>query len=404
MLSLREFPRHLIALALGTLALGIAEFSMMSILSAVAADLGVSIPKAGHFISAYASGVCAGVILMVVALRGIPLKRLLLGLAAVIFAGSTFTAFAVNYPMMIIGRFISGLPHGIYFGVGAIVTAQLAKPGMASRDVCLMAIGMTVANLIGVPLGSFLSWAVSWRAAFALVAFFAFVLFFAIRAWVPNLPALPDKGFLAQFRFLGSLSPWLVLGAIALGNGGFFAYYSYVNPVMEDVAGLPASSMSAIIALAGFGMVAGNLISARVAGHISDPAIACIGQGVLCAALGALFLTAHWSLPAIILTAVAAGCVFFMSGPEQIMVFAEAGDGKLLGAALGQVAFNGGNAIGAYIGGLPIAAGKSAEWAAIPGSISAMTGFALLYIVWRIHDIRRRERLEAKNAPDDDED
>lgn len=402
MLSLRNFPRHLIALALGTLALGIAEFSMMSVLSAAAEDLGVSIPQAGHFISAYASGVCAGVILMVVALRRIPLKRLLLALAAVIFAGSAFTALAVSYPMMIAGRFLSGLPHGIYFGVGAIVTAQLAKPGMASRDVCLMALGMTAANLAGVPLGSFLAWAVSWRAAFVLVAFFAFLLFFAVRAWVPALPALPDRGFLAQFRFLGSLPPWLVLGAIALGNGGFFAYYSYVNPVMEDVAGLPASSMSAVIALAGFGMVAGNLLSARVAGHISDPAIACIGQGVLCAALGALFLAAHWSPAAVVLTALAAGCVFFMSGPEQIMVFAEAGDGKLLGAALGQVAFNGGNAIGAWIGGLPIAAGKSAEWAAVPGSVSVLTGFALLYIVWRISAVRRRERLEARSKPDGD--
>lgn len=223
---------------------------------------------------ALALGVCAGVAVMVVAARGIALSRMLYLLAGLIFAGNLFAALAFDYWSMLAARFIAGLPHGAYFGVGAIVAISLAAPGQASRDVCLMVTGMTIANLVGVPLGSFLAWSLSWRATFAVVACAALLLILALRLWMPHVPALPNKGFRTQFRFLGHLTPWLVLGAIGLGNGGFFACYSYVNPIMETVASVPTSLMSAVIALAGFGMVAGNLLSARLAGRFSDQALA----------------------------------------------------------------------------------------------------------------------------------
>lgn len=375
-------PRHLLALALGTLSLGIAEFSMMSILSNVAESLAVSIPEAGHFISAYALGVCAGVAVMVVAARGIALSRMLYILAGLIFAGNLFAALAFDYWSMLAARFIAGLPHGAYFGVGAIVATSLAAPGQASRDVCLMVTGMTIANLVGVPLGSFLAWSLSWRATFAVVACAALLLILALRLWMPHVPALPNKGFRAQFRFLGHLTPWLVLGAIGLGNGGFFACYSYVNPIMETVAGVPASLMSAVIALAGFGMVAGNLLSARLAGRFSDQALACSGQCVLFLSLAGILLWAPSTAAAVILTTVAAGCVFFVSGPEQVMILTNAREGQLLAAALGQTAFNFGNAVGAWLGGMPIDAGRTAEWSALPGCALAFTGFLLLALAW----------------------
>ena len=383
-------PRHLLALALGTLSLGIAEFAMMSILSNVAESLAVSIPEAGHFISAYALGVCAGVAVMVVAARGIALSRMLYILAGLIFAGNLFAALAFDYWSMLAARFIAGLPHGAYFGVGAIVATSLAAPGQASRDVCLMVTGMTIANLVGVPLGSFLAWSLSWRATFAVVACAALLLILALRLWMPHVPALPNKGFRAQFRFLGHLTPWLVLGAIGLGNGGFFACYSYVNPIMETVAGVPASLMSAVIALAGFGMVAGNLLSARLAGRFSDQALACSGQCVLFLSLAGILLWAPSTAAAVILTTVAAGCVFFVSGPEQVMILTNAKEGQLLAAALGQTAFNFGNAVGAWLGGMPIDAGRTAEWSALPGCALAFTGFLLLALAWWIHLERKR--------------
>ena len=383
-------PRHLLALALGTLSLGIAEFSMMSILSNVAESLAVSIPEAGHFISAYALGVCAGVAVMVVAARGIALSRMLYILAGLIFAGNLFAALAFDYWSMLAARFIAGLPHGAYFGVGAIVATSLAAPGQASRDVCLMVTGMTIANLVGVPLGSFLAWSLSWRATFAVVACAALLLILALRLWMPHVPALPNKGFRAQFRFLGHLTPWLVLGAIGLGNGGFFACYSYVNPIMETVASVPTSLMSAVIALAGFGMVAGNLLSARLAGRFSDQALACSGQCVLFLSLAGILLWAPSTAAAVILTTVAAGCVFFVSGPEQVMILTNAREGQLLAAALGQTAFNFGNAVGAWLGGMPIDAGRTAEWSALPGCTLAFTGFLLLALAWWIHLERKR--------------
>lgn len=383
-------PRHLLALALGTLSLGIAEFSMMSILSNVAESLAVSIPEAGHFISAYALGVCASVAVMVVAARGIALSRMLYILAGLIFAGNLFAALAFDYWSMLAARFIAGLPHGAYFGVGAIVATSLAAPGQASRDVCLMVTGMTIANLVGVPLGSFLAWSLSWRATFAVVACAALLLILALRLWMPHVPALPNKGFRAQFRFLGHLTPWLVLGAIGLGNDGFFACYSYVNPIMETVAGVPASLMSAVIALAGFGMVAGNLLSARLAGRFSDQALACSGQCVLFLSLAGILLWAPSTAAAVILTTVAAGCVFFVSGPEQVMILTNAREGQLLAAALGQTAFNFGNAVGAWLGGMPIDAGRTAEWSALPGCALAFTGFLLLALAWWIHLERKR--------------
>ena len=308
-------PRHVPALALGTLALGVAEFSMMSILLPVADDLGVTVPEAGHFISAYAAGVCAGVLIMAAAARKMPLKTLLLIIVGIITLGNTLTVFVGSYHLMLLSRFIAGLPHGAYFGAAGVLCTQLAEPGKASRDMCLMVAGMTIANLAGVPLASFLAWAVSWRAAFAIAAAAALITFSAIRITVPKVPALPDSGFAAQFRFLRSLEPWLVLGAIGLGNGGFFAYYSYVNPVMEHVAAVPASMMSVVITLAGAGMVLGNLFCAKISSSFSDESLAAAGQGVLLLSLASVFFLAHWSPAAIALTTLAAGCVFFISGP-----------------------------------------------------------------------------------------
>ncbi len=382
--------KHVLALALGTLALGIAEFSMMSILLPTAEDLSVTVPEAGHFISAYA----AGVLLMVTIARRIPLKRLLLIIAGLICLGNTLTIFAPSYSLMIVSRFIAGLPHGAFFGVGSIVCAKLAGPGKASHDVSMMVAGMTIANLGGVPLASFLAWALSWRAAFVIAALLALLALLAIRLWVPQTEPLPDRGFKAQFRFLGTLEPWLVLGAIGLGNGGFFAYYSYVNPVIEHVAEIPASMMSLVITLAGAGMVLGNLFCAKISSRFSDPSLAAAGQGCLFITLVALFFMAHWAPAAVLLTALAAACVFFISGPEQVMMIENAGEGQLLAAALAQCSFNAGNAVGAWLGGLPIEAGKAANWAAMPGIFLALAGFGLLFAKWQIHLIRQRERME----------
>ena len=228
--------KSLIALAFGTLGLGIAEFVMMGILPDVAKDLGISIPTAGHFISAYALGVCVGAPVLTLA-RKYPLKHILLVLVTLIMIGNICAAMAPNYWVLLIARFISGLPHGAYFGVGSIVAERLADKGKGSEAVSIMIAGMTIANLFGVPLGTSLSTMLSWRVTFLLVGIWGIVILYYIWRWVPHVEGLEDTGFKGQFRFLRTPAPWLILGATALGNGGVFCWYSYINPMLTNVSG-----------------------------------------------------------------------------------------------------------------------------------------------------------------------
>ena len=206
--------KSLIALAFGTLGLGIAEFVMMGILPDVAKDLGVSIPVAGHFISAYALGVCVGAPTLILA-RKHPLKHILLALVTLIMLGNICAAMAPNYWVLLLARFISGLPHGAYFGVASIVAEKLADKGKGSEAVSIMIAGMTIANLFGVPLGTSLSNATSWRVTFLLVGCWGVIILYYIWRWVPHVEGLKDTGFKGQFRFLKTPVPWLILGPSA---------------------------------------------------------------------------------------------------------------------------------------------------------------------------------------------
>ncbi|MDE5907111.1 MAG: MFS transporter, partial [Alistipes sp.] len=184
--------KSLIALAFGTLALGMSEFVMMGILPDIARSLGITIPEAGHLISAYALGVCAGAPLMVLCARTRPLKQILLALAALIVAGNACAAAAPGYWTLLAMRFVSGLPHGAFFGVGSIVAERVASADRRAEAVSIMIVGMTVANLFGVPLGTYICGALTWRATFAIVAVWGVVAAVLIRRWVPALPPLPD--------------------------------------------------------------------------------------------------------------------------------------------------------------------------------------------------------------------
>ena len=199
--NLITMKKSLIALAFGTLGLGIAEFVMMGILPDVAKALNISIATAGHLISAYAIGVCVGAPLLIIA-RKYPLKNILLVLVSMIMLGNIIAASAPNYWILMLGRFISGLPHGAYFGVGSIVAEKLADKGKGSEAVSIMIAGMTVANLFGVPLGTSLSAAISWRMTFLLVGVWGVLILYYIWRWVPQVEKLPDTGFKGQFRFL----------------------------------------------------------------------------------------------------------------------------------------------------------------------------------------------------------
>ena len=376
--------KSLIALAFGTLALGIAEFVMMGILPDVARSLGVSIPEAGRLISAYAVGVCCGAPLLVV-VHKYPLKNILLALSCMILLGSTLAAFSANYWMLLAARFISGLPHGAYFGVASIVAVRLADEHHKTGAVSIMVAGMTVANLFGVPLATGLSSTVSWRLPFVLVMFVSLIVVYYIWKWVPGVGALPDKGFRHQFAFLKSDAPWLILAATMLANGGIFCWYSYVSPLLIS-GGFSAETLPALMIAAGFGMVAGNMISGRLCDHHRPGHVVATTQCVAIATLLLIFWLADCGWLSAALMVVCTGCLFAVSSPQQFLILKYAPGGELLGGASIQVAFNLGNALGAFCGGLPIAAGLPPRYAALAGVPFVMLGLLSFVIFCRKYE------------------
>lgn len=369
--------KSLIALAFGTLGLGVAEFVMMGILPDVASSLCISITEAGHLISAYAIGVCAGAFLLLAA-RAYPLKYVLIALVTIMVIGNLGAALATSYPMLLVSRLISGLPHGAYFGVGSIVAEKLAEKGHGTEAVSIMVAGMTVANLFGVPLGTALSSLLSWRLTFALVAVWGIAVAYYIARWVPMVDNLPDTGFKGQFRFLRKPAPWLILGATLLGNGGVFCWYSYISPLLTQEAGFPPESLTLLMVLAGSGMVVGNLASGRLSDRYKPGRVAASAQAIIALALVMTFFWArHPWLTAGLMWICTAG-LFAVSSPQQVLLIRYAPGGELLGAASVQVAFNLGNAIGAYFGGLPIDAGWGYRYPALIGAALAVAGALLL--------------------------
>ena len=372
--------KSLIALAFGTLALGIAEFAMMGILPSVASDLGISISTAGHFISAYALGVCGGAPILLWA-RKYSLKHILIGLVVLMAAGNLCAAFSSGYWILLLSRFVSGLPHGAYFGVASIVAGKLADEGRGSEAVSIMIAGMTVANLFGVPLGTSFSHLISWRVTFLLVGCWGIIVLYYIWRWIPHVEALQDTGFKGQFRFLKKPAPWLILGATALGNGGVFCWYSYITPLLTQVSGFSAESVTPLMVLAGFGMVVGNLVSGRLSDRYTPGRVGTVVLGILSISLVLVFFFSSNPWCSALLMALCTAGLFAVSGPEQVLIIRVAPGGEMLGGAAVQIAFNLGNAVGAYVGGLAVTGGY--RYPALAGVPFVCVGFLLFLVFYK---------------------
>lgn len=371
--------KSLLALAFGTLALGMTEFVMMGILSDVARDLHVTIPEAGHLVSAYALGVVFGALILVVSSRFRP-KNILLFLVSLITVGSLASALAPSYGVFLVARFVSGLPHGAYFGVASIVAVRLADEGHKAGAVSIMIAGMTVANLLGVPLGTALSSHISWRMPFVLVLFFSLLVLYYIWKWVPQIDATPSNGMKGQFRFLKTGAPWLILAGTMLGNGSVFCFYSYVTPILTIDSGVPEAYMSVIMVAAGFGMVVGNLTGGKMSDRYTPGAVAASVLLVASVSLFCVFFMAEYVVVAVAGTIMAVFGMFAMGGPQQYLIIRHAPGGEMLGGACIQVAFNTGNALGAYFGGLPIAHGMPNHYAALVGAPLALVAAVVMAV------------------------
>lgn len=373
--------KGLVSLSVGTFALGITEFMMMGILVSLAGSLGVSVAQAGHLISAYAMGVCVGAPVLLFA-RKLKLKNIMLILAAMIALGNLAAAFAPNFWTLFAARFVCGLPHGAYFGVGAIVARKLADPGKEVTAVSLMVAGMTVATLVGVPLATWITNTLSWRVAFMIVSAAGFITFFAVRRHVRDVGRLPDEGFKGQFRFLSTLPPWLIFGGVIFGQIGIYCWYSYIDPQLTEVAGFPTADLSWLMVLAGFGMFAGNLVSGRLSDRFKPSAVAAAVETAAIPVLVAAFLFGHYQVAIVIIMMAGTAALFGSSSPLQSSIVGYSRGGEMLGAACIQIAYNAGNAIAAAIGSAAIASGMSYSSTAILGVPFVAVGSVLLYVLY----------------------
>lgn len=371
--------KPLSALAAGTLVLGIAEFMIMGILPNVANGLGISNATAGHLISAYAIGVCFGAPMLVLA-RKFALKNILLALVGIMVLGNFCSAIAPNYHFMMLARFVSGLPHGAYFGVASIVALKLAPKGKTALAISIMISGMTIANLFGVPLGTTISTLLSWRAAFFLTSMFGLAALFLVFRLIPQVGGIEDTGFKGQFKFLKSIMPWLLIACTLLGNGSIFCWYSYINPLLTEVSGFPEKSISLLMFLAGVGMVCGNMLSGKLSDKFTPAKVATAVQGIIAISLMLIFFFAQYPILSATLMFICTFCLFALGSPQQLLLLQYSKGGEMLGAACVQIAFNLGNAIGAYAGGLPIEMGLPYNYTALVGFPAASLGFILFFI------------------------
>lgn len=379
----------LIPLSLGTFGLGLTEYVMMGILPDTARAMHVSIPQAGNFISMYALGVVAGSILLVILARTKPLKTILLWLMSIFTVANLATALVGNYHLFCLTRFIAGFPHGAFFGVGAISAGRLCQHGKENQAVAAMVAGMTFANLCGIPFGTFISHNFSWRITFLLIGLFGFVIIYSIHKLIPYLKPLPDNGFRGQFKFLRSPGPWLLIIAVIMGNGGIFCWYSYINPLLVNVSGIMPKYVSMVMILAGAGMCIGNYLGGKLSDKLSPAFVAGMTQLTACIALILIFFFSANPVLSILLMCVCTGCLFAVSAPGQVLLIENAKGGEMLGASFSQISFNLGNAMGAFVGGLPVEHGFACNYTAIPGAIFAFIGFSMLFYFYKRYECKK---------------
>lgn len=375
--------KGLIALAFGGLAIGMTEFTMMGVLQDIAKDLNIVIPEAAHLIAIYALGVVVGAPILVLFTGKIPPKKVLLFLMVLFFIFNGLFAIAPTQETLMITRFMSGLPHGAFFGVGSVVAAQLAQKGKEAQAIAIMFTGMTIANLAGVPLGTYVGHHFSWRLTYGIISFLGLATFAAIYFWLPKIPSATSNNAREQISFFKRWEAWLLVAIISIGTGGLFAWISYIGPMVTKVGGLAENQIPIIMFLVGLGMFFGNLLGGKVADTISPTKAAMASFTAMGLCLIAVYYTAHIEFMSYVM-AFATGLISFTIGsPLQMMLITSAKGAETLAAAAGQASFNLGNTLGAYFGGIPITMGLAYNSPVLVGVGMAFSGAMLAFIFLR---------------------
>ena len=364
--------KSLLALALGGLAIGVTEFTIMGMLPDVAKYFDVSIPKAGYLITSYALGVVIGAPLLIVGMRKYSSTKMLLGLMLLFTIFNALSVIAPSFEFLMLSRFISGLPHDAFFGVGSVVASKLARKGKEAQAVATMYSGLTVANLLGVPLGTYIGHHFSWRYTFLLIVIIGILTLVSLKLWMPEVKIKKQENQnnpWSDFVIFKDSKVWFMILIFSVAPGALFAWISYIAPLMTQVSGVQEQNMPYIMVLAGLGMFVGNLIGGKLTDRFSASKIVMIVLFLQILTMGTIYFTAQITWLSLVMTFIT-GVVSFALIPSLTLLLLKSvkSNSELLVASLGPACFNIANALGAYLGGVPIEKGygyTSAEIVAI---------------------------------------
>jgi DHA1 family inner membrane transport protein len=363
----------LLALAIGAFGIGTTEFVVLGMLPEIAEGLGVSVSAVGLLISAYAVGVVVGApTLTALGVRFTP-RQTLVGLMVVFVVGNALSALAPGYTTLVVARVLTALAHGAFFGVGAVAARGLVARDRSAQAISLMISGLTLANVVGVPLGTFVAQQVSWRLVFGAVAVIGVVTIAGLLAWLPPVAGEP-AGLASELGAFRRRQVWLVLGLTAVGFSAMFAVYSYVSPILTDLGGIPAGWVTPVLALFGIGTTIGTLVGGRLGDRYGFSFVT-VGMVVQAAVLVAFALLARTPVAAVVLL-VLFGTVGFAIGPvvaSRVIDAAKVPGGSLVAAA-NQAAFNVANALGAALGAAVLSAGLGYTAPIWVGAVLALAG------------------------------
>jgi len=375
--------KGLLSLSLGGLCIGMAEFTMMGILPDIARDVGKEIPVAAHLIALYAIGVFIGAPILVLITSKYPPRKVLAILMMMFFFFHGAFSLAPNFWSMEIMRFLSGLPHGAFFGVGSVVAAKMAPKGKEARYISIMFTGMTIANLLGVPLGTYIGHHYSWRITYGIISVLGFITAVSAYFWLPKISADKSNEVSKQLSYFKTKESWYLIVLISIGTGGLFAWLSYIAPLVETVSGLEPARIPYIMTLVGLGMFFGNLLGGKLADTISPTksVMVCLSAMVLC--LIAVYFTSPITWMAYPMAFITGLVSFTIGSPVQMMLIRTANGSETLAAAAGQASFNIGNTLGAFLGGIPITMGFAYNTPVLIGASMAFTGVIITIIFYR---------------------
>jgi DHA1 family inner membrane transport protein len=349
-------PIGLLALALGGFGIGLTEFGIMGLLPQVAADFGVSEPVAGYLISGYALSVAVGGIALTAAVTRFDRKKVLLALMVLFIAGNLISALAPTYSVLMVGRIVAALCHGAFFGVGSVVAADMVAPNKRAGAIALMFTGLTVANVLGVPLGTLLGQQLGWRSTFWAITIIGIVALAGIRLLVPPTPAPTETSLRTELGAFRRPQVWISAAVTVLGFGGMFGGFTYIAFTLTEVSGFATTSVPWLLVLFGAGMFVGNFVGGKLADWALNTSLMVI-LALLTVVLVVFALTAQSKVMTIVSLLLMGAVGFASVAGLQLRIMGYAEDAPTMASGANIAAFNIGNALGAWLSGLAIGAG-----------------------------------------------